>query len=135
MASHRFVDHPGELHLRVRAESLGEVMVEAGRALGTLQLGQRRASGNVPWMEIEVHSTDREALLVDWLNDLIYRAETDGWIPLEFTIREVSDRHLSVRARGGMVNERPALVKAATLHGVRIQPVSEGLEADVVFDV
>ena len=87
--SHSFLEHTGEVRLQLQAGSLAELLAEAGRELAELLL--RGASGNQvgPAEEIEVRSADRAALLVDWLNELIYRAESGVAVPTEFDVREV----------------------------------------------
>lgn len=37
-------------------------------------------------MEVSVTSTDVDALVVDWLNELLYRYEAFGFLPKEFQI-------------------------------------------------
>jgi SHS2 domain-containing protein len=134
-ASHQFLEHTGELHLRVRGRFLGEVLSEAGRALAALALRGSPAVPDGAWHEVTVRSSDREALLVDWLNELIYQAESTSEVPTDFEILEVDDRYVRARVRGVVVEQPPALVKAATLHGVTVQPVEGGIQADVVLDV
>jgi SHS2 domain-containing protein len=133
--SHAFLEHTGELHLRVQAGSLPELLAEAGRALAGLLL--RAAPGHAAgsWAEVEVQSTDRAALLVDWLNELIYRAEAGLQVATEFDLHHVGDSAVRGRIRGVPVSESPALVKAATLHGARVETVAGGFEGDVVLDV
>lgn len=138
-ASHEFFDHTSELGLRVRASSFAELLAEAARGLGKLMLRGRPASSTGQWRVLEVNSIDREALLVDWLNELIFRAEVDRWIPVEIEIVAATDTMLSARARGVAVDEAPALVKAATHHGLAVRNVGGGgggdVEAEVVLDV
>lgn len=61
---------------------------------------------------------------MDWLNELIYRAESGVAVPTEFDVREVGDSAIRARIRSAPVEQSPALVKAATLHGVRVEPVA-----------
>lgn len=133
--SSEILEHVGEVRLRVRGPSIGALAVEAGRALASLELGRPAPPGRGDPRAVEVRSTDREALLVDWLNELIFLAETQCWVATEFEIESESDSHVRARARGVDVEEAPARVKAATFHGLRVTPVPEGLEAEVVFDV
>ena len=75
-ASHAFEDHTGEARVRLEAPSLAELFAEAARALAELMTGSGAlvpASGDA--MRIDLTAHDREALLVDWLNELIYQAE------------------------------------------------------------
>ncbi len=134
-SSHRFLEHTGELALEVRAESLGALLAEAGRALGALALHGRLRQADGPWREVTVTSADRAALLADWLNELIYQAEARSEVPIEFEIQQVEDAQVRARFRGVAVDQPPALVKAATLHGVSVEPREGGLEGHVILDV
>lgn len=134
-SSHAFGEHTAEVELRVRASSLGELLAEAGRGLARLLLRDTPLAPFTPWCHIEVSSTDRAALLVDWLNELIYRAEADFWIAVEFEISHAAETQLVARARGVPVERSPGYVKAATFHGLRIEEVDGGLEARVILDV
>lgn len=134
-ASHRFLEHTGELALEVRAESLGELLAEAGRALGALALQGRLRRADRPWREVTVTSADRAALLADWLNELIYQAEARLEVPIEFEIQQAEDGQVRARFRGVAVDQPPALVKAATLHGISVERGEGGLEGHVILDV
>jgi SHS2 domain-containing protein len=132
---HRWVDHTAEVQLQVGAESLAGLLAEAGRALGALLLRGRPAEASGEARTIEVSSVDREALLVDWLNEIIFLAEVERWIAVEFDALEVSETHLKASARGAPVDDPPALVKAATFHGLAVEEREGGLQAEVIFDV
>lgn len=134
-AWHRWVDHTSEVQLQVGGESFAELAAEAGRALaGLLLRGVPAVPAGEP-RELEVGSHDREALLVDWLNEILYIAETGLWVPVDFEVLEASPRHLKARARGVPVEVPPSLVKAATFHGLRVEDGADGLRAEVIFDV
>jgi SHS2 domain-containing protein len=134
-ASSELLNHPAEVRLRVRAPAFGALAAEAGRALGRLLLGTTPPSDAGSWRPIEIHAPDAEALLVDWLNELIYLAETECWIPVEFRVHTASDTALVVDTRGVSVEETPTRVKAATFHGLHIGHTPGGLRAEIVFDV
>lgn len=132
--SSELLEHTAEIRVRVRAPTFGELAAEAGRALARIQLGRAPMTPTGAWRKIEVHSTDRAALLVDWLNELIFLAETERWVPVEFQVVRDTDTMLRMLVRGVSVAEAPARVKAATFFGLNIRP-TDGLEAEVVFDV
>jgi len=132
---HSWLDHTAEVQLEVAADSCGELAAEAGRALGLFLLRGAPAEPSGPARTLEVTSADREALLVDWLNEILFVAETELWVPLEFEILEVSPNRLRVAARGVPVPEAPSAVKAATHHGLRVEEREDGLHAEVIFDV
>lgn len=132
---HRFVDHTSEIGLQVEAGSFGELLAEAGRGLARLMLREVPAEAEGETREIEASSHDRESLLVDWLNEIVFVAETGLWIPLDFEVLEVSDTRIRARARGVIVAVSPSMVKAATFHGLQVLETADGLAAEVILDV
>ena len=135
-ASHDVEEHTSELQLRLEAGSLSDLLAEAGRALARLQLGEAVVEErNGTWREIELTAPDPATLLVEWLNELIYLAETERWVATEFRFADTDQRSLRVRARGVRLASPRGLVKAATLHGLRVAPVPGGYEGEVILDV
>lgn len=132
---HRWVDHTAEVQLQVGAGSLAGLLAEAGRALGALLLRGREAEPSGEARTIEVSSVDREALLVDWLNEIIFLAEVERWVAVDLDFSAASETHLKASARGASVADPPALVKAATFHGLAVEERDGGLQAEVIFDV
>lgn len=132
---HRWLDHTSEVQLQVEAESLAGLAAEAGRALGLLLLRDAPARPEGPAREIQVESVDREALLVDWLNEILFLAEVERWVAVEFDILEISTVHLKASVLGVPMEESPALVKAATFHGLAVEERAGGLQAEVIFDI
>ena len=134
-ASHRF-EESDELRLVVRAESFPAAAAEAGRALAELA-GQAEPSetpGN-GWTEIEVGAGDRPALLVEWINELIFRAESEGWLGIDFQMLETSPNRLRAKVRGMSWPSRSFPVKAATLDRARVVDSPDGVTAEVTLDV
>jgi SHS2 domain-containing protein len=134
-AWHEVVDHTSEVRLRLKAGSLGDLLAESGRALAGIQLRDTARPAPGSWRPIEVHSRDRASLLADWLNELIFLAETERWFATEFEIAHADERSLRVRARGVTMELAPGLVKAATLHGLKVEDVAGGLQGEVILDV
>jgi SHS2 domain-containing protein len=134
-SSVEMIEHPGEVRLRLRAASFGGLAAVAGRALASLELKREPAAAPDAWREIAIGGRDREALLVNWLNELIYLAETERWVATEFAPTRETGTALVMRAKGVTVDTAPSEVKAATFHGLRILTAAGGIEADVVLDV
>jgi SHS2 domain-containing protein len=137
LAGYEVLEHTAEVELKVHAPTWPSLLAEAGRALSARlwggQVAPPRAQGT--WRHLDLESADRDALLVDWLNELLYHAEAEWWVPVEFVVEEASETKLSARVRGVPVAAAPAAVKAATLYGVGVAPGPAGLEATVVLDV
>lgn len=134
-AWHRFAEDSSELKIELGGGSLDALLAEAGRTLGAILLGDEQPTPEESWRLFEVRSRDRQALLVDWLNELLFVAETELWVPVEIEVLEVSDGHLRARARGTAVAQAPARIKAATLHGLELEESSDGIRGEVILDL
>jgi SHS2 domain-containing protein len=88
--------------------------------------------------QVDIQSPDREALLVDWLNELIFIFEVDHAILSSFEIDDLSENRLLARVRGHRIDPaRHRLkteVKAATYHTLRIDE-GNGCSIRVILDM
>ncbi len=76
---YRRVEHTSEAELEVEAESAADVLAEATSAFGDLLTDAPRLEE----LEVEVRASahDFPTLFAEWLGELAYLAETDGFIP------------------------------------------------------
>lgn len=133
--SHAWRDHTSEVELALRAESLPGLLEEAGLALGELLTTSPPSGPAGAARRVEVTAVDRDALLVDWLNELLYLAETEPAVPIAVTVTEASATRCVAEVAWAPVAEAPSLVKAATHHGLAVREEDGGLAAEVIFDV
>ena len=132
---HEFGEHRGEERLIVRAATLGEALVEAARALAELQGVRGPVTDRSPWRTIEVTAADRASLLIEWLNELIFLAEGQHWVPTKFVVEVALPTRFRARAQGVVLAMAPSRIKAATWHGLRFDSHNGMLKAEVVLDV
>src|SRR5262245_25850796 len=119
-AHHSFEAHTSEVEIRLEAPSLRELFVEAALALAEVMAGGALPRASQEREAIRLEASDRDALLVDWLNELIFRAERSRRLFTGFAIAHLDDTSLSAEARWAEVPAMRTLVKAATFHGLRI---------------
>lgn len=129
---YRWIEHTGELELELEASSARGIFEAGFKAMRELMSdgeGGRRLE--VP---VRVVGTDRAALLADWLGELAFLGEARGLIPDRLSMLELDEGGLrgAVQGRQG---DPPHLVKGATYHRLRFEPVGEGWRARVVLDV
>lgn len=90
-------------------------------------------------IEIEVEAEDREALLVEWLNELLYQFETQKVLPRRFEVDVFGENRAVGKAFGEALDperHRCALeVKAVTFHMLKFEKVGDSWEAQIIFDV
>lgn len=130
-----FLPHVGELAVGLRGASIAEVLRQAALALSDLLRPSEPSAGRDEVRELMLDAPDRSALLVDWMNELLFLAERDRWLPARVDELEATETHLRATARGPVLDRAPSLVKAATWHGLRFDSVDGGFEARVLLDV
>jgi SHS2 domain-containing protein len=84
---------------------------------------------------VDLDALDAESLLVAWLSELAFWAETESLIFSRFDFVELSSTRLRAVLRGGPVKALEKHVKAVTFHDLAIRRSPQGLAVTVVFDV
>jgi protein archease len=130
---YRWRSHTGEAELEIEAPSEEAVFREALSALRDL-LAEGEAAGRSVTRDVTVQARDRPSLLADWLAELAFLAETEGFVPGRIEALELG--HAWLRATvSGHRGSPPHLVKAVTYHGLSLTPHGRGWHATVVLDV
>ena len=130
--SYRWVEHTGELQLEIEAPTEEQVFGDALKALAELFGDDRH--GSYLLHEIRVAGPERAVLLVEWLDELVYLAETESLVPQEVERIELTDGGVVAGVRCHRGNPRP-LVKGATYHRLAFAATRDGFRATVVLDV
>jgi SHS2 domain-containing protein len=128
------LEHTADLAIRAYGATLPELFANAAYGMFAQMADLARIAPSVQ-RRIELRSLDRESLLVDWLNELLYRRETADETYAQFEVRQLSPRHLRAVVRGARGVPVAHPVKAATFHRLKIEETPEGYAATIVFDV
>ena len=133
-------EHTADVGLRIWAESLEQLFVEAGRGAFSLVVENPEAIQPRQTVLIELESEDLEGLFVDWLRELIYRFETEHLLLCDFRIQLFdNNRRLRAECRGEPADWNRHLpdneLKAVTYHGLTVVQTPAGWEAEVIFDI
>ena len=136
MTSFRFeeLEHTADLALRVHGHSLKEVFSNTAYGMFSLMADLEGLEPTIS-REISLESLDYEALLVDWLNELLYLHEVEQEIYTRFEIEALSPTALSAIVWGAKIKVSKLTVKAATFYDLEISKTEDGYLATVVFDV
>jgi SHS2 domain-containing protein len=131
------LDHTADVGIIAYGAELKQAFANAGRALFSLitDLDDVREALH---RDIEVKASDIESLLVAWLNELIYRFDTEGILFRRFEVSRLDNSHIKARGYGEKVDSsRHRLklgVKAATYHMLKIEK-NDGYRVRVIFDI
>jgi SHS2 domain-containing protein len=130
---YHWVEHAGELELRIEARSEEAVFADALTAFAEL-VGDDGGPESEQ-REIELEGDERDLLLVDSLNELVYLADAERFAPARLSRFELEGRRLRATVRGRRGDPRP-LVKAVSLHDLEYEHDRDtGWRARLVLDV
>ncbi len=131
------LEHTADIRIAVRGQSLAELFANAARAVGYL-LGACEVPEKRDTVKIQVQADNEEELLVEWLREILYRAQTHQFVPLRADITELAENELTGVVEGFTRTEdcEPELeIKGVTYHELSVTKTEEGYEARVVFDI
>jgi SHS2 domain-containing protein len=141
--SWRLLDHTADIRVEVLALALEELFVNAALALADLLDFPRAASGETRTASIRLEADCGEELLIDWLREILYKAEVEGFAleDAAVVVSEGEPGH-ALRVQGELSGRvlPPGLgprkeIKAVTYHGAVVEKVSEGYRAEFICDV
>jgi SHS2 domain-containing protein len=143
MGTFRAFEHTADIGLEVRGESVEDLFATAARAVFSLAIEDGPKVAEVE-QEIGVEPgpglQSLEDVLVVWLQELLFRFETERLVPLEFHFAEAGPRR--VRARVGFGRFDPKRhragteVKAVTYHELAVRQEAGGTwSARFILDV
>lgn len=133
---HETFEHTADLGLRIRAADLDTLFAEAAQALFGAILDNPATVEARQTVSIHVDGSERIYLLFDWLNELLYRFDTEHLVFGRFEVH-VTPSGLDGTAWGEPLDrERHALgheVKAITYHGLKMEQASDGWLAELAY--
>ena len=129
------VEHTADWALRVRGADLRELLSHAARGMSSLLVSDLETVPADVQRQVELDAFDTESLLVEWLGELAYWAESELLVFREYDLTEVSPTHLRATLHGGRVPGLQKHIKAVTYHNLKIVTTVNGLETIIVFDV
>ena len=108
-------------------------------ARGLLEAGglESRPRGRRRTADVDLRGGSREELLVDWVNELIFRAWTEGWAPMDVRFAPSGARRIRAGLRGPRLRpgDLSSEVKAASYHGLRVSRRGGRWAATLILDV
>ena len=130
------IEHTADYALRIRGRDLGELLYNAALGLNSLMRPEFGEPATKPVeRQIELEALDAESLLVEWLGELAYLAETELLAFTEFDLQQAEPERLKATVRGARTVRFQKHIKAVTFHNLAIVRSAAGLEVTVVFDV
>jgi len=136
--SFEVIDHTADVGIIAYGTEIKQVFANAALALFSLITELENIREELKY-DLEVASEDRESLLVEWLNELVYLFDAEHVLLKRFDIQSLSNTRLKATCYGEKFDpSRHRIktgVKAATYHMLRIDKDNKGYKAQVIFDI
>lgn len=133
---YEFLEHTADLGIRAWGPTVEEAFAAAAQALAELMGAWFPGEGRE--RPVGVEAPDREALVVAWLDELLYLHEVHDVVFGGFEVERVRPHRVDARVRaaprGARQLESPG-VKAATYHRLRLAREGEEWVVEVYLDL
>jgi SHS2 domain-containing protein len=132
------IDHTADVGIIAYGVDVEELFSNAALALFSL-ITELESVDEKLHLDLEVSSEDRDSLLVEWLNELIYFFDVKHILFNRFDIESLTHNELKATCYGEdfdpMKHKIKIGVKAATYHMLRLDKNDGGYKAQIIFDI
>jgi SHS2 domain-containing protein len=129
---YRWVEHPAELELSVQTSSEAEVFADGLAALA--ELLTEEPGGDAETRFVSLQASERAVLFADWLGELVFLAESEGFVAERLDALDLGRDSLQAAVEGRR-GRPPHLVKAVTYHELEFERANGAWRAKAVLDV
>lgn len=136
--SFRVLEHTADVGFEAFGRSPEEAFANAGRALVSLvvDLDTIRPSQQ---LALEVEGSDPLSLLVNWLSEILYLHDAEGWLFCDFSVQQWAENKIVAVGRGEKFDRQrhraKLLLKAITYHQLALEETRQGWRAQVYVDI
>jgi SHS2 domain-containing protein len=127
--------HTADWSFRAVGRDLPDLYANAAHALLTREGAAARVSARETKRDVHVEGIDYEALLVNWLNELLFLQEEHREVYASFAISRLTPTELVAQIVGKPREKMDKIIKAATFHKLKIEQTKNGWQATLVVDV
>ena len=138
MEPFRVLEHTADIGFEAFGATREEVFANAARALMHLVVDLQSI---VPreQVSVDIQGTDPASLLVNWLSEVLFLHDAEGWLFCDYEVRSLRDTSLLATARGEKFDrgrhQAKLLVKAITYHQLALEETAGGWRAQVYVDI
>jgi SHS2 domain-containing protein len=139
---YEYLDHTADIKFQAYGETQEEVFENAALAMFNVIIDTGKVSGDTT-REITLKSPDLEALIVDWLSELLYIFEVEEIIFREFRVEKIREEESGYSIKAQALGEKyypdshpfETEIKAVTYNQLEIVKTPSGWKAQVVVDI
>jgi SHS2 domain-containing protein len=135
MKKYEILEHKADLEIRAFGKTKEEFFLNTLLAMAESQKAEIKEKEEVK-RKIRIESVDLEALLVDFLNEVLYLSQVNQEIYRKVKFKKFTDVELEGELTGFKVERFGEDIKAVTHHNLDIHQKEDGTwEGKVLFDI
>lgn len=131
---YKILDHPSDVRVQAFGKTKEELFLHSLEGMNEilkLKILDKKSENR----EIKVKSVDANALLVDFLSEVLYRIQTNKEVYNEIKFTKFSDTELEAELIGNKVESFGEDIKAVTYHNLKIEQKNGLFETIILFDI
>jgi SHS2 domain-containing protein len=136
MKKYELIEHTADMGLKAYGKNLVEAFANAAFGMFSIIVDLDEVKEKEKRC-IEISGDDKESLLFEWLNTLLYYFDVDGLLFKKFDIKEFGEGHLKAECKGEKYNPKrhhlKTGIKSATYHMLEVDRTKN--QVQVIFDV
>ncbi|MBI4484261.1 MAG: archease [Acidobacteria bacterium] len=133
-----YLEHTADVAVRIYGKDLAELFAHAAQALFSV-ITNLESVRTQEERAIEAQGEDRAALLHNFLDELLFRFDSEGFIARDVTVHRLDEGFVQATARGEKLDRQRheflTDIKAVTYHELKVERMDDGWEAHVIFDL
>jgi len=134
MEKYKILEHPSDVKIQASGETKEELFLNAALGMNAI-LKPKILDYKSETRKIKVKSADVDALLVDFLSEILYLIQTNKEVYDNIEFSKFSDTELEGALIGSKTDSFNEDIKGVTYHDLKIKQKNGLYEVVVLFDV
>lgn len=131
-------EHTADIGLHAYGQTLPALFANAAAGMESLMVAPTQIEARVS-REVSVEGHDLVALLVAWLNELVFLFDTEYLLLKQFEISDFTGTSLRATVSGepydSDLHDLSSAIKAVTWHEAEVRSEATGYRARIIFDI
>jgi len=133
---YQILGHTADVRLHVEAETLTGLFRDALRGMMEIVKSDQKTNVQRTTRTIALEASNETALLVDFLNEVLFQSHTNKEIYTSITFTKFQEKSLEAELQSASVDEFDEDIKAVTYHEADVKKNKEGKwETVLIFDI
>lgn len=133
---YKILPHPADIRVQAFGKTKEELFLNAMLGMNAVLKPKIKDKKEKRKNKIKIESVDLNALLVDFLSEVLYLSQVNKEIYTDIKFNKFSDKELAGELIGNKVESFGEDIKGVTYHGLKIEKNKRGLyEATLLLDI